>query len=368
MSIESLWKTLRLFWIDAYLGPPAMIFYDAGKNFMTESFATNADLLHIRTKSVPLKSSNFMTIVERYLQPIRRAFSVIRKESAGLDEEFALQMVVKSINDSVGPNGLVPTLLIYGALPRLGLPHDANKPSIFARAVSLCKATLKMTKFFSRRQVRDAIHTPNSPDLTTAHSMHIGSHALVYRPKKDSWKGPFSVPEINQKGIILLSPPPTRPMKFRSTIVKKFINESPSSESGDFSHSRNLVSEELYQTRSPAPTSRDFQTQEDHLTPTSNECFVSVHISCVLIQQLTDTGSLEILATDLRSPRIKDDSDHTIASFKEFNSLIERGVFKILPEEESSGHQVYGARFIDTIIKEWKCNSFEEQSNCCTRI
>jgi hypothetical protein len=42
-------------------------------------------------------------------------------------------MAVKAINDTAGPNGLVPTLLVYGAYPRisnLGPPA----PSIMEQA------------------------------------------------------------------------------------------------------------------------------------------------------------------------------------------------------------------------------------------
>ena len=32
---------------------------------------------------------------------------------------MALQIAFKAINDSTGPNGIVPTLLVYDALPRM---------------------------------------------------------------------------------------------------------------------------------------------------------------------------------------------------------------------------------------------------------
>lgn len=73
VSTKPLWEALRLCWIDVYLGPPDVIAHDAGKNFMAEGFFANANLLDIRTKSIPIESANSMTIVERYHQPIRRS-------------------------------------------------------------------------------------------------------------------------------------------------------------------------------------------------------------------------------------------------------------------------------------------------------
>jgi hypothetical protein len=38
ISIKYTWDTLRACWIDTYLGPPDMIMYDAGKNFISKKF------------------------------------------------------------------------------------------------------------------------------------------------------------------------------------------------------------------------------------------------------------------------------------------------------------------------------------------
>jgi hypothetical protein len=128
MSAESLWRAQRMSWIYVYLGPPDVIAHDAGNNFMGAAFLAKADMMHIPNKSIPVESSNSKTIVDRYHSPIRRAFNIIRKEAPDLDPDAALQMTVKAINDSVGPDGLLPTLLMFGARPRLGLPAD--KPTV----------------------------------------------------------------------------------------------------------------------------------------------------------------------------------------------------------------------------------------------
>ena len=54
-------------------------------------------------------------------------------------------MAVKAINDTAGPDGLVPTLLVYGAYPRmsnLGPPA----PSITERAAIIRKAIAEIVK------------------------------------------------------------------------------------------------------------------------------------------------------------------------------------------------------------------------------
>lgn len=70
--------------------------------------------------------------------------------------EAALQTTVKYMKDSVGPDGLVPTVLVYGALPRLDLPNEQPSLSMFKRANELKKASAAMTKHINPRQTRDS--------------------------------------------------------------------------------------------------------------------------------------------------------------------------------------------------------------------
>lgn len=101
-----------------------------------------------------------MSIVEPYDKPLRRAYSIIRQEAPDTDKNMTLQMAVKSINDSVGPDGLGPTLRFFGALPRLGLPTDQATPSKFKRLIALRKATESMIRHFAFCQVRNAMSVP----------------------------------------------------------------------------------------------------------------------------------------------------------------------------------------------------------------
>lgn len=247
MSAETLWTALRMCWIDVYLGPPDIIAHDAGKNFMAAAFQSNADMLIITTKSIPIEAAHSMSIVERYHAPIRRAYKIICDEAPDMDKDTALQMSVKAINDSVGPDGLVPTLLVFGALPRLGLPSDRPTPSTFKRAIALRKATSAMSKHFATRQVKGALNTRNGPDVTDIHTTPIGAPVLIYRPEKDKWEGPFSILDIQGEDITVLMP--KGPAKFRSTVLKPFLTESNESQNAN-SHAASLIDLDSFPTKS----------------------------------------------------------------------------------------------------------------------
>jgi hypothetical protein len=75
---------------------------------------------------VPVKAYNSISIVKRYHSLIRRVYQIIVSEIPELDKNIALQMAFKAINNSAGPNGLVPTLLVFKAYPRI---VKSNAPS-----------------------------------------------------------------------------------------------------------------------------------------------------------------------------------------------------------------------------------------------
>lgn len=108
---------------------------------MGRVFQSNSDMLHMFTNSIPVKSAHLMPIVERYHKPLCRPFSIVVKEAPDLDMDDALKMTVNAINDSVGKDGLVPSLLVLGALPRLGLPTNQPYPPTFYRVFALREAS-----------------------------------------------------------------------------------------------------------------------------------------------------------------------------------------------------------------------------------
>ena len=80
MSAKNAWDILRLCWIDTYQRPPDFIAYDAGKNFASIEFRQHAKSMAIEVKEVPVEAHNSIGKIERYHQPLRRAYEIIQEE------------------------------------------------------------------------------------------------------------------------------------------------------------------------------------------------------------------------------------------------------------------------------------------------
>ena len=95
-------------------------------------------------------------------------------------KKIELQMIIKSINDFAGPDGLVSTLLIFGAYSRI---HEFDPPSLIVsqRVTAIRKAMDEIQKIQIERQVNDALNTRNGFIMNPVHDLPLNSNVLIWR-------------------------------------------------------------------------------------------------------------------------------------------------------------------------------------------
>jgi hypothetical protein len=135
-----------------------------------------------------------------------------------LDKEIILQMAVKAVNETAGPDGLVPTLLVFGAYPRL-TPYDAPSPTIVKRAEAIRMAMKELQRFHAEHQVKDALTARNGPNTAETLNIPLQSDVRVWRERK-GWKGPYKL--IATDGETCTVEMPYGPTNFRTIVVKPF--------------------------------------------------------------------------------------------------------------------------------------------------
>jgi len=89
-------------------------------------------------------------------------------------------MAVKAVNDTAGPDGLVPILLVYGAYLRMS-NLDPPAPSVIDRAAVIQKAIAEIVKLRAKQTVNSALYYRNGPDTTLIHDLPLNSEVLVWR-------------------------------------------------------------------------------------------------------------------------------------------------------------------------------------------
>src|SRR5436305_2587248 len=102
-----------------------------------------------------------------------------------------LQIAVKAVNDTAGPDGIIPTLLVFGAYPRM-VEMDPPAATITQRAAAIKLAIKEVRRYHTSRQVTDALQIRNGPRTQHLQGLPINSKVLVWR-EKEKWTGPWKL-------------------------------------------------------------------------------------------------------------------------------------------------------------------------------
>lgn len=365
ISAKHVWDQLRSCWIDTYLGPPDFITSDAGKQFVAREFKQYAINMGIIVKNVPVEAHHSIGKVERYHEPLRRIYMIIINEIPGIEPDLALQMSFKAINDSVGPNGLVPTLLVFGAYPRM-VELDAPSPTITQRSLAMRKAMDEVRRLTATRQVNDALNTRNGPSTIAVHDLTLNSPVLVWREgnanQSGGWKGPYSLIGIERETAIIKMP--NGPTKFRTTSVRPYeIDETATEEDeavqGPVLGGRLIPGEDekinSHQTPPSPPVTEENRTMTDHEPPSDDATppAPAAPIKRGRGRPRKHPANIDFTSSDICFVfnNFSPEPPQFVASrHKEVSGLIEKGVFQLIDHQAvPPGARIFNSRFVDEI-------------------
>ena len=124
------------------------------------------------------------------------------------------------MNDTVGPSGLVPTLLVFRAYPRL-TELDPPSPSIIQYTNTIKHTTQEVAKLYTTRKVKDTLHQCNRPQTQSVYNLELGSQVLVWRIHEKKWTGLHQLLSVGgETATIEVN---SRPIRFRTTIVRPYL-------------------------------------------------------------------------------------------------------------------------------------------------
>jgi hypothetical protein len=347
MSAVHAWEALRACWIDVYQGPPDFIVHDPGTNFHSKEFRDYAKSMGSATRTMPIESHNSIGKVERYHIPLRRAYNIMCDEMANLSDAERLQMAVKAVNDTAGPNGLIPTLLVFGAYPRIA-ENSAPSPTVTERAGAIKKAMNEVRKCHALRQVTEALRTRNGPRTTPIHDLPLNSEVMVWREHK-GWEGPFTLLGMDGESC-LIGFPNAPPRAFRSTKIKPFLRASDDLQilkedlPGD-GKSTSLTGPAA-NTRSRTVANRE---EELEILMTTTEDNQEAFEAWLTEKEIRDAQ----ISIDLREKGIikTPGKSFELSRRTEIDGLLARGVFKMINENDPSigKERIFGSRLVDEV-------------------
>lgn len=321
-SSQCIWKSFLKCWSRVYLGPPDYLHVDQGSNFISVELSKCAQAEGITVVKAPIESPATMTHVERYHAPLRSAFTKIRESlpRSETDEE-CLQLAVKAVNDTIGPEGLVPTLLVFGAIPRPATVEPAKCQMERARALE--KAMDAVTREQAKRRIALGLKSKSPKGVehsTELRKLPAGAKVYVFRQKTKKWEGPFIFVEIQGETVTVQLPAGRK--IFRSSVVKPVVRST---------------------FRETAPYNNNVSRKEQNTTNEQEPNFAFTSFSEQLTHVLYGASKMEVHGKE---------SAHLFSESrkKEWLGLLENGTFKIVKRSNvPKGTRIYGCRFVDSV-------------------
>jgi hypothetical protein len=143
-----------------------------------------------------------------------------------ISKEIMLQMIVKTINDTVDLDDLIFILLIFKAYSRMHVMNFSTL-SIIQRTMTIEKAMIEIKKFQIKRQIIDALNIRNDSIIISIHDLFLNLNVLIWRDnlnQDDKWIESFKLFNIeNETCKIVLS---SESIDFRSIVIKSFLIKS----------------------------------------------------------------------------------------------------------------------------------------------
>lgn len=173
----------------------------------------------------PNQNPGFIGIVERYHAPLRAAYVMVREstDNSKASDAECLQMALYYVNCTMEPEGLVPMLLLFGAIPRPVRTTRATTQLQVKTAIEQTKKAAHVEE--AKRRLAFALRHPSGPkakEVSEAiRNLPPGADVLVYHTTTKRWGGPFTY--VSSDGDTEVVQLRKGRRIFRSTCVKPFV-------------------------------------------------------------------------------------------------------------------------------------------------
>ena len=84
--------------------------------------------LGIISKETRTQSHSSLALCERYHSLFKRVYRKLKDEDPAQDRHQRLALSVHAVNSTADPDGLTPTILVFGAVPLIPLPDCSSLP------------------------------------------------------------------------------------------------------------------------------------------------------------------------------------------------------------------------------------------------
>lgn len=321
LKSETIWRAILKCWSHVYVGPPEFLHIDQGSSFISQQFRASAEVEGIQIHEAPIENPASMSHTERYHGPLHNAFIKLKSDFRKDNDADLLQTAIYCLNNMMGPEGLCPSLCVFGTLPKPVRPQPC--PNQLRRAKCIDNTITMLEKDYGTRKLNFAqkYRGPFGRERDDLQNLPFGSPVRVYRPKSNEWEGLFKFVSLDGDTVCVQLPHGRR--IFRSHVVKT-----------DSSSNTNL--------------------QDNDVADTEENNYSVIDQSNVVLEAMFNEANLS---------ECKTSTEHTFdeSMKKELEGLEKLGVFKVIPiSEVPKGEIIYNLRWVHALNKDDDDQEYEK--------
>jgi hypothetical protein len=139
------WNQLRVYSINTYFESFDLITSNANKQTIAREFKQYAVNMNIKINIVFIEIYHSIEMIKRYHEFFRRVYAIIVAKLFEIDSNSTLQMIFKTLNDSINFNDLIFTLFMFDAYLCM-IEMNVLSSTIIQQFIAMCKAMNEVRK------------------------------------------------------------------------------------------------------------------------------------------------------------------------------------------------------------------------------
>ena len=126
MSANHAWNIIAEFWKPIFTDFPAIIAADWQSCFRAKWFKNTCIILSMHAKATAAENHNSLGLCERCFTAMRRILNKLKIHFLYIVKKQWLSLAAHAVDNTAGPYGLKPTVLLFGTTLRIPLPSVDN--------------------------------------------------------------------------------------------------------------------------------------------------------------------------------------------------------------------------------------------------
>lgn len=199
-TTAAVWKAFLICWASMYPGYPDKFRVDQDSIFKSKEWHQLSADAGIEIQMSGIESHNALGAGKRYHKPLRDIYTKFRADTPSICPDLAVKLATKAMNDTLGPEGLVPSMLVFGVLPHFP-PASTPLLSHTDRMHAMEVVRLEMTNISSKLRLQRALCSKIPP--ATRYIVRPGDDVYVHNEREKRWKRPFQVIRTFDKQVFV---------------------------------------------------------------------------------------------------------------------------------------------------------------------